>query len=104
MLAIHELGEIVIRGLTQFQILRDKKEKSKHQAVHKILSKLIDGKQFKRKIKLRTFAVKSKCSKNFRKGRKEKNEKRICDNRNNNFNNYNRGNSNGLYKIKAKNK
>ena len=45
MLAIHELGETVIGDLTQFQISRDEKEKIEHQAVHKILSELIDGKQ-----------------------------------------------------------
>ena len=41
----HELGETVIGDLTQFQISRDEKEKIEHQAVHKILSELIDGKQ-----------------------------------------------------------
>lgn len=45
MLAIHELGETVIGDLTQFQISRAEKEKIEHQAVHKILSELIDGKQ-----------------------------------------------------------
>lgn len=45
MLAIHELGETVIGDLTQFQISRDEKEKIEHQAVHEILSELIDGKQ-----------------------------------------------------------
>ena len=45
MLAIHELGETVIGDLTQFQIDKTQKEKIEHEAVHKILSSLIDGKQ-----------------------------------------------------------
>jgi putative hydrolase of HD superfamily len=43
MLAIHELGETVIGDLTQFQIDKDEKEKIEHDAVHKILTSLIDG-------------------------------------------------------------
>lgn len=43
MLAIHELGEIVIGDLTQFEISKEEKEKLEHQAVHSILSSLIDG-------------------------------------------------------------
>ena len=43
MLAIHELGEIVIGDLTQFQISKEEKEKKEHEAVHKILSSLLDG-------------------------------------------------------------
>ena len=43
MLAIHELGETVIGDLTQFQISREEKERIEHEAVHKILSGLIDG-------------------------------------------------------------
>lgn len=43
MLAIHELGETVIGDLTLFQISREEKEKIEHEAVHKILSSLIDG-------------------------------------------------------------
>ncbi len=45
MLAIHELGETVIGDLTQFQISTEKKEKSEHEAVHKILGDLLDGNQ-----------------------------------------------------------
>ena len=44
MLAIHELGETIIGDLTQFQISKQEKEKLEHEAVHKILSSLIDGK------------------------------------------------------------
>ena len=43
MLAIHELGEIIIGDLTQFQISRQEKEKIEHEAVHKILRSLKDG-------------------------------------------------------------
>ena len=43
MLAIHELGEIIIGDLTQFEISKEEKEKMEHQAVHSILSSLIDG-------------------------------------------------------------
>lgn len=43
MLAIHELGEAVIGDLTQFQISKEEKEKREHEAVHKILSNLVDG-------------------------------------------------------------
>ena len=45
MLEIHELGEYVIGDLTQFQITKKKKKKIEHEAVHKILSKLLDGDQ-----------------------------------------------------------
>ena len=45
MLAIHELGETIIGDLTQFQISKEEKEKMEHEAVHNILSSLIDGKQ-----------------------------------------------------------
>ncbi len=45
MIAIHELGEIVIGDLTQFEISREKKIKLEHDAVHKIISTLIDGKK-----------------------------------------------------------
>lgn len=44
MLAIHELGETIIGDLTQFQISKEEKEKIEHEAVHKILSQLVDGK------------------------------------------------------------
>ncbi len=43
MLAIHELGETIIGDLTQFQISKEEKEKMEHEAVHIILSSLIDG-------------------------------------------------------------
>lgn len=48
MLAIHELGETVIGDLTQFQIDKDEKEKIEHEAVHKILSSLIDGEEIEK--------------------------------------------------------
>ena len=48
MLAIHELGETVIGDLTQFQISREEKEKTEHEAVHKILSGLVDGEQIEK--------------------------------------------------------
>ena len=43
MLAIHELGETIIGDLTQFEISKEEKEKMEHEAVHNILSSLIDG-------------------------------------------------------------
>lgn len=43
MLAIHELGETIIGDLTQFQISKEEKEKLEHEAVHNILSSLLDG-------------------------------------------------------------
>ena len=43
MLAIHELGETLIGDITQFGMSKDEKEKLEHEAVHKILSNLIDG-------------------------------------------------------------
>ena len=43
MLAIHELGETIIGDLTQFEISKEEKEKIEHEAVHNILSSLIDG-------------------------------------------------------------
>lgn len=45
MLAIHELGETVIGDLTQFEISKEEKEKREREAVSKILSNLLDGKQ-----------------------------------------------------------
>ncbi len=45
MLAVHELGETIIGDLTQFQISKEEKEKLEHEAVHKILENLLDGKQ-----------------------------------------------------------
>lgn len=44
MLAIHELGECVIGDLTQFQISKEEKEKLEHDAVHEILSGLLESK------------------------------------------------------------
>ena len=44
MLAIHELGETIIGDLTHFEITKEEKEKLEHEAVHNILSTLIDGK------------------------------------------------------------
>lgn len=43
MIAIHELWEIIIWDLTEFQITRQEKEKIEHEAVHNILKNLIDG-------------------------------------------------------------
>lgn len=43
MLAIHELGETIIGDLTQFQISKQEKEKIEHEAVHNILSSLLEG-------------------------------------------------------------
>ena len=48
MLAVHELGETVIGDLTQFQISKEEKEKIEHEAVHKILSGLLDGEQIEK--------------------------------------------------------
>ena len=45
MLAVHELEEIYIGDLTQFQISKEEKEKIGHEAVEKILSCLIDREQ-----------------------------------------------------------
>ncbi len=45
MLAIHELGETIIGDLTQFQISKEEKETLEHEAVHRILSGLLDGNQ-----------------------------------------------------------
>ena len=44
MLAVHELGETIIGDLTLFEISRDEKERIEHEAVHKILGDLLDGK------------------------------------------------------------
>jgi len=45
MLAIHELGETIIEDLTQFQTDKKEKEKIEHEAVHNILSSLLDREQ-----------------------------------------------------------
>ncbi len=48
MLAVHELGEIVIGDLAQFQITKEDKEKMEHKAVHEILNGLLDGEQIEK--------------------------------------------------------
>ena len=48
MLAIHELGEIIIGDLTQFEISKSEKEKIEHEAVSKILSGLLNGKEIEK--------------------------------------------------------
>ena len=45
MLAVHELGEIVIGDLTMFEIFKEEKAKREKEAVHKILCGLLDGKE-----------------------------------------------------------
>lgn len=45
MLAIHELGETVIGDITQFDITKENKKRIEHDAVHKILEPLLDGKK-----------------------------------------------------------
>lgn len=45
MLAIHELGESIIDDLNQFEISKEEKKKIEHNAVHKILEGLLEGKQ-----------------------------------------------------------
>ena len=45
MLAVHELGEVVIGDLTQFQISKEEHQKLEHEAVHNILNGLLDGNQ-----------------------------------------------------------
>ena len=45
MLAIHEIGEIIIGDLIQFQISKQEKRKLENEAVHNILKDLINGKQ-----------------------------------------------------------
>ena len=45
MLAVHELEEIEIGDLTQFQISKEEKNKIGHEAVNKILSGLVDKEQ-----------------------------------------------------------
>jgi putative hydrolase of HD superfamily len=48
MLAIHELGETIIGDLTQFQIDKEEKERIEHEAVHNILSSMLDGEQIEK--------------------------------------------------------
>ena len=45
MLAVHELGEIVIGDLTMFEISKEEKAKREKEAVHEILCGLLDGKE-----------------------------------------------------------
>ena len=45
MLAIHEIGEIIIGDLIQFQISKQEKRKIEYEAVHNILKDLINGKK-----------------------------------------------------------
>ncbi len=47
MLAVHELEEIIIGDLTQFQISREEKEKLGHEAIEKVLSPLKDKEYIK---------------------------------------------------------
>ncbi|MBE6147314.1 MAG: HD domain-containing protein [Firmicutes bacterium] len=48
MIAIHELAETIIGDLTEFQISKEEKQKIEHEAVHNILSSLIDGQQIEK--------------------------------------------------------
>lgn len=48
MLAIHELGETIIGDLTHFQISKEEKMQIEREAVHKILSPLIDKEQLEK--------------------------------------------------------
>lgn len=45
MIAIHEIGETIIGDLTYYQISKEEKIKKEHEAVHKILCGLLDGRQ-----------------------------------------------------------
>ena len=47
MLAVHELEEIYIVDLTQFQVSKEEKEKIGHEAIEKVLSCLLDKEQIK---------------------------------------------------------
>lgn len=48
MLAIHELGETVIGDITQFDMPKDEKERIEHEAVHEILSEMLDGEEIEK--------------------------------------------------------
>lgn len=48
LLAIHELGEIIIGDLTQFQITKEEKKIIEHEAVHNLLSNLISGEELEK--------------------------------------------------------
>ncbi len=50
MLAIHELEEIYIGDLTQFQISKEEKERIGHEAISKLLLGLLDGEELKKII------------------------------------------------------
>lgn len=50
MLAVHELEEIIIGDLTPFQISKEEKERIGHDAVHRILKNLMEGKQIEQLI------------------------------------------------------
>ena len=45
MLAVHELGETVIGDITLFDMDKEKKKQREHEAVHKILEGMLDGKK-----------------------------------------------------------
>lgn len=45
MLAIHEIGETIIGDLTAFDISKEEKVKKEHEAVHRILSEILDAKE-----------------------------------------------------------
>lgn len=45
MLAIHDLGEIIIGDITQFEMSSEEKKQIEHQAVHSILGGLLDGQE-----------------------------------------------------------
>ncbi len=43
MIAIHELGEVFVGDLTEFEISKEEKTKKEHKAVHNMLKDLLDG-------------------------------------------------------------
>ena len=50
MLAVHELEEVIIGDLTQFQIDKASKDKLGHEAINKMLSGLVSGEEIERLI------------------------------------------------------
>lgn len=50
MLAVHELEEIIIEDLTLFQITKEEKEKIGHNAIEKVLERLMDKERIKELI------------------------------------------------------
>ena len=50
MLAVHELEEIIIGDLTLFQITKEEKEKMGHNAIEKVLERLMDKEKIKELI------------------------------------------------------